>query len=1021
MASSSNHVSQPQSAAQNSSSSAYPQIYAAPGGQPQLPQPPSTQQQAHYQPQSYPPKQHSAPPGTFQPGTKIRVGSHTSVIERYLSEGGFAHVYVVKIDQVVDGTDIAVLKRVAVPDKEALANMRTEVDTMKRLKGHRHIVKYIDSHASHLKGGGYEVFLLMEYCAGGGLIDFMNTRLQHRLTEPEILKIFSDAAEGVACMHYLQPPLLHRDLKIENILITPEPRMYKLCDFGSSAEPRPAGKTVAECRLIEEDIQKHTTLQYRSPEMIDVFRGRPIDEKSDIWALGVLLYKLCYYTTPFEDQGQLAILNASFKYPPYPQFSGRVKGLIGSMLQEDPVKRPNIYDVVSTVCRLRGKEIPIKNIYDGATSRSKAPLSSPPPAMTSQTAALVMQAPTAPPVTEIPQITQMRRGRPPKSEHDSPRKPATSTSRGPPAKITNDPFAALDPSTSEDDIAARFPSVEHFSLLHDQGNRFDFGTSPPPPPPLEDPSATKGDLNTRVMHKLADQAFDNMPPLTNSTSEPPLASPNLKLSSIAASETRRFKTGTAEPSPIKPIMISQGTMTSPSPSPSPLSQSLTSGGLQPRLISQHTESIPSPNTTNSTFMRPPIGGPRSSSTSPYSPANLARRSFDPPRPVSTIGSRPGLSGKPRPKSTHIESNLDFLRDLDSSSRSRHVYPPPPQKLEASTTGRSASSVASEHIESSVDFLRVLQLESDASKSPRLDKRPPSSSQAGSKHKKAPSITLANTKNILTGRFGEAFRRFEASDNDPKKGGKPSVSPSEFPPPSDAEEPYSNLQVSSSEIPAEIRREMEKRQLQEEERRVEAAAAAYKQSLAEKGAGGRPPRPNASSIQRKVQALLSEDDKSPAPRTAEGYGRYTDAGASKPHEALEKQLQNLSMTDSVSGGEARAAMPEPTSVNYLKSRHSRPAAEPQGALHSTGSSSRQQPPRPGPKPDKLRKLVPPEPRVQATRDTEPRMVQSGINESPVQDVSPLGYNGNDDELLEFRKRYPSLSGTEFESNKTYSRR
>jgi serine/threonine protein kinase len=48
--------------------------------------------------------------------------------------------------------------------------------------------------------------------------------------------------------------------------------------------------------------------------MIDVYRKQPIDEKSDIWALGVLLYKLCYYTTPFEELGQMAILNASFKF-----------------------------------------------------------------------------------------------------------------------------------------------------------------------------------------------------------------------------------------------------------------------------------------------------------------------------------------------------------------------------------------------------------------------------------------------------------------------------------------------------------------------------------------------------------------------------------------------------------------------------------------------------------------------------------------------------------------------------------
>ncbi|KAK6331105.1 hypothetical protein TWF696_003176 [Orbilia brochopaga] len=1031
MASSYNHVSQPQSA-QFNSSPAYPpsqsQHYASPAGQP----PPSTQQPGHYPSQSYPPKQNSAPPGTFQPGTKIRVGSHTCVVERYLSEGGFAHVYVVKIDQIVDGTDVAVLKRVAVPDKEALANMRTEVDTMKRLKGHRHIVKYIDSHASHLKAGGYEVFLLMEYCAGGGLIDFMNTRLQHRLTEPEILKIFSDAAEGVACMHYLQPPLLHRDLKIENILITPEPRTYKLCDFGSSAEPRPAGTTVAECRLIEEDIQKHTTLQYRSPEMIDVFRGQPIDEKSDIWALGVLLYKLCYYTTPFEDQGQLAILNASFKYPPYPQFSSQVKGLIGSMLQEDPRKRPNIYDIVSTVCRLRGKEIPIKNIYNNATTRSKSPLPSSPPATTYQSAALVKQAPTAPPKAEIPQITQMRRGRPPKSDHESPRQNTASTSRGPASKVTNDPFAALDSSTNVDDISARFPPVEQFSLLHDQGARFDFGSSPP-----ESPLAKKNDLSTRVMQKLADQAFDDMPPLTSSVSQPPPTDSKQSPSSLSAPEARKIRTGTGDKLPSRPIMISQGTMTSPSPSPSPLSRSVTSDRLQPKLTSQYTQSISATNTANSGLTRPSVGEHRSSSTSPYSPANLSRRSFEPPRPVSTIGSRPATSGKPRPKSTHIESNLDFLRDLDSSSRSRHAYQAPSQKLEDNATGRSTSSAVSDHIESSVDFLRVLQQESDASKNTKIEKRVPSTNPSVTKHKKTPSMTtIANTKNKLSGRFGEAFRLFEVGGNEPKKGGKPSSAhATEFASQDPVDQQYSNLQVSSSEIPAEIRREMEKRQLQEEERRVEAAAAAYKQSVAEKGAGGRPSRSNASSIQRKVQALLSEEDRSSVPRTAEGYGRYTESATSKPHEALEKQLQNLSMTASAPGGESHArTFPESTAANSLPKGYSRSPVELQGSSNpgvqssraTPGSvatpSARQQPPRPAPKPEKLRKLVPPESRVQQQpRDSDRRVMQPDVTESPVHEISRSSFDGHEDELLEFRKRYPSLSGPEFEAAGAYARR
>src|ERR1700722_864300 len=272
----------------------------------------------------------AAPAGTFAPGTKIQVGSQKVIIEKYLSEGGFAHVYVVRVPTSDGKTRSAVLKRVAVPDKDNLANMRTEVETMKKLKGHKHIVTYVDSHASQLKGGGYEVFLLMEYCDGGGLIDFMNTRLQNRLTEPEILKIFSDVTEGVACMHYLKPPLLHRDLKVENVLIssTSSVRTFKVCDFGSAAPPRPAATTAAEGRLIEDDIQRHTTLQYRSPEMIDVYRKQPIDEKADIWALGVLLYKLCYYTTPFEEVGQMAILNATFKFPTYPPFHDRLKALI---------------------------------------------------------------------------------------------------------------------------------------------------------------------------------------------------------------------------------------------------------------------------------------------------------------------------------------------------------------------------------------------------------------------------------------------------------------------------------------------------------------------------------------------------------------------------------------------------------------------------------------------------------------------------------------------------------------------
>jgi AP2-associated kinase len=86
-------------------------------------------------------------------------------------------------------------------------------------------------------------------------------------------------------MHNLKPPLIHRDLKVENILQASQ-TSFKLCDFGSAvtAHLRPPSTTV-ELRALEADISRHTTFQYRAPEMIDVYLRRPVDEKSGAMSL----------------------------------------------------------------------------------------------------------------------------------------------------------------------------------------------------------------------------------------------------------------------------------------------------------------------------------------------------------------------------------------------------------------------------------------------------------------------------------------------------------------------------------------------------------------------------------------------------------------------------------------------------------------------------------------------------------------------------------------------------------------
>ncbi|BGP30672.1 Ark- serine/threonine protein kinase [Rhodotorula toruloides] len=393
------------------------------------------------------------PPGTLPPGTVVDVGEYRVTVDKFLSEGGFAHVYLAtSAVPLPKGSPAAttkhVLKRMVVPDKRGVTEVGKEVEVMRQLKNHPKIVNMIEASVADLPGGvdgskGYEIYILMEWCPGGGIIDMMNTRLQNRLTEGEILKIFSDVVEAVAHMHYQFPPLIHRDLKVENILLTP-PQTYKLCDFGSTCKPLPREKvptSVEGIQKIELEINKTTTLQYRAPELVDVWGRKGFDEKIDIWALGVLLYKLCFYTTPFEEHGPLAILNAQYKFPPYPAYSSQIRALIASMLQERASQRPNIYQVHEMVCRLRGVSVRLENKYASSASDSSTTSSysvasrssalSPsgslagPPSLPSSpappTSSILTDAPGAAPTASVPglggmanQIVPMRRGRPTK-------------------------------------------------------------------------------------------------------------------------------------------------------------------------------------------------------------------------------------------------------------------------------------------------------------------------------------------------------------------------------------------------------------------------------------------------------------------------------------------------------------------------------------------------------------------------------------------------------------------------------
>lgn len=305
-------------------------------------------------------------------GMKLEVGSHQTTIVEYLSEGGFAHIYKVEIDPPESGSNIGCLKRVIVPDKSGLNQLRREVDVMKTLRQCRNIVKYYDSHAERLENGTYQVLVLMELCPNKSLLHYMNARIKTKLTEPEILKIMLDISQGIYEMHKIN--LIHRDIKIENVLID-DKNQFKLCDFGSTSPPIKPPQDQHQFQLLSHDILYQTTPQYRSPEMIDLYKGIPIDEKSDIWALGCFLYKLCYYTTPFEANGDVAILRAIFHFPSKPQYSPDLKNLIIIILQENPNFRPNIVQVIMLICKMLKidfNELGIDDFYNAGSYNFQA-------------------------------------------------------------------------------------------------------------------------------------------------------------------------------------------------------------------------------------------------------------------------------------------------------------------------------------------------------------------------------------------------------------------------------------------------------------------------------------------------------------------------------------------------------------------------------------------------------------------------------------------------------------------------
>ncbi|CAF1107828.1 unnamed protein product [Adineta ricciae] len=281
-------------------------------------------------------------------GQIVDVGNIRLRVGNQIAEGGYALVFIAY--DVKTNKEYA-LKRLFAADDSARKAIAQEISFLQKLNGHPHIVPYIAAASNQdptLRRTEY--LLVTEYCSGGRLYE----RVVHRsksLEVEQVIQIFYQICRAVKHMHEQEPPIIHRDLKVENCLLT-STGFIQLCDFGSATTKvylPDETWTVKKREFVEDEMTKVTTPMYRAPEMLDTYSNYPINEQVDIWALGCLLYYLCFINHPFEDSAKLRILNAKYTIPANNTKYTVLHDLIRTLLQIDPRQRPTIHTLVENI------------------------------------------------------------------------------------------------------------------------------------------------------------------------------------------------------------------------------------------------------------------------------------------------------------------------------------------------------------------------------------------------------------------------------------------------------------------------------------------------------------------------------------------------------------------------------------------------------------------------------------------------------------------------------------------------
>jgi eukaryotic-like serine/threonine-protein kinase len=219
----------------------------------------------------------------LQPGQMIR---DTYEVERYLAEGAFAEVYRVK-HRFLGRQAMKVFKRTGMTHVE-LDEMMAEAVLLSHM-AHPNIVQVFDANTVVTHQGEYGYFT-MENVPGGSLDKFWRSYGMRLVPVEASVDILKQVCRGLSLAHSEDPPIIHRDIKPQNILIRYETDglRAKVSDFGLA-------KQVNKLTLF---ATAAGTLAFKPPEVFTQAKGDSV--VADIWALGVTLYMLLTDSIPFD-------------------------------------------------------------------------------------------------------------------------------------------------------------------------------------------------------------------------------------------------------------------------------------------------------------------------------------------------------------------------------------------------------------------------------------------------------------------------------------------------------------------------------------------------------------------------------------------------------------------------------------------------------------------------------------------------------------------------------------------------